>query len=263
MRTRNYVTGMNCSIGQPHWSAGLDAAHGAGWQRVEMWWPFSTPEPMRGEIDELTRHLRRNNQQLIAINLWAGDMAAGERGVLHREPLSPSHLDAVAFLCDATRTQLFNLVVGRGGDQVLDVQKERFCDAARWIAARTGGAVLAEPLSGMDDYPLRTVAEAREVHGDAESAGLLLDLYHLAARQTQQCGPGWLNDPTEMGRWFEAEVASPIKEQPPLHVQVADVPGRGEPGSGRLPLEDWVHRLRELGYAGDIMGEWTKLSGHE
>ncbi|HIW96611.1 MAG TPA: TIM barrel protein [Candidatus Corynebacterium gallistercoris] len=263
MRIHNYLTGVNCSIGWPHWSDGLDAARAEGWNRVELWWPFTTPEPARADIAELTAHLRRHDLQLVAMNMWAGDMAAGERGVLHREPLAQAHLDAVAFISDATRTQLFNLVVGRGGAQILDEQQERFAEAAQWITQRTGGQVLAEPLSGMDDYPIRTVAEAQALLQGAESGGLLLDLYHLAARHTDECGPGWLEDPTEMGRWFEAEVASPIKTTMPLHAQVADVPGRGEPGTGRLPLAKWAEALRALGYAGDVMGEWTKLSGHE
>jgi hypothetical protein len=34
------------------------------------------------------------------------------------------------------------------------------------------------------------------------------------------------------------------------HVQIADAPGRGEPGTGDLPLDDWLSRLERAGYPG-------------
>ncbi|HEY3479258.1 MAG TPA: TIM barrel protein, partial [Streptomyces sp.] len=38
------------------------------------------------------------------------------------------------------------------------------------------------------------------------------------------------------------------------HVQIADNPGRGAPGTGSLPLADLLTRLQKAGYAG-----WTGL----
>ena len=43
----------------------------------------------------------------------------------------------------------------------------------------------------------------------------------------------------------------------PVHVQIADFPGRGAPGTGEAPLRSWVERLRAAGYAGEVAGEWT------
>ena len=36
------------------------------------------------------------------------------------------------------------------------------------------------------------------------------------------------------------------------HIQVADAPGRNEPGTGELPLQRWIVRSRELGYTGCV-----------
>jgi hydroxypyruvate isomerase len=36
------------------------------------------------------------------------------------------------------------------------------------------------------------------------------------------------------------------------HIQIADAPGRGEPGTGDLPLGGWVQRSRDLGYEGHV-----------
>jgi hydroxypyruvate isomerase len=42
------------------------------------------------------------------------------------------------------------------------------------------------------------------------------------------------------------------------HVQIADNPGRGAPGTGELPLGDWVARSRQLGYGGYIGLEYKQ-----
>lgn len=36
------------------------------------------------------------------------------------------------------------------------------------------------------------------------------------------------------------------------HIQIADAPGRGAPGTGTLPIDAWVSRSQELGYSGYI-----------
>lgn len=87
---------------------------------------------------------------------------------------------------------------------------------------------MIEPLSGTEDYPVKSLADAARVPG-----ALLLDLYHLAAN-----GP--------------VDLAGVIPE----HVQIADSPGRGAPGTGELPLTEWVAQLRDSGYRGHIAGEW-------
>ena len=36
----------------------------------------------------------------------------------------------------------------------------------------------------------------------------------------------------------------------------ADAPGRGEPGSGELPLDDWLAAIAAGGYAGYVAAEY-------
>jgi hydroxypyruvate isomerase len=47
------------------------------------------------------------------------------------------------------------------------------------------------------------------------------------------------------------------------HVQIADVPGRHEPGTGTADLDGWVRRLRQLGYQGPIGLEYAPLDTHD
>ena len=112
--------------------------------------------------------------------------------------------------------------------------------AAAAAVSPIGGTVLVEPVSGADRYPLRTAAHALDViehvrscTGDSNLA-LLADFYHLAVNGD--------------------DVAAVIEKHAGEfgHIQIADNPGRGAPGSGELPLDAWIARSRELGYTGYI-----------
>ncbi|OFT86839.1 hypothetical protein [Corynebacterium sp. HMSC28B08] len=218
LSVHDLITAYNISIGYPHttvagWRRGVEAKEKhrptpSSPLRVEMWWPFDRPDPTEREIARLTSFLTSNNLQLIAMNLWAGDMAAGERGVLHREPLPASHIDAVARIHDLTGVSKFNLLVGRRGEDAdsWQVQCERFARAVVDVYRATGGKVLVENMSGIEDYPIKRVREAFELtwkvssflddrardesgfdwvdddsieQVESEGVGVLLDIYHF------------------------------------------------------------------------------------
>lgn len=221
------ITAMNCSIGRASLTEGLEAATTTD---VELWWPFPVPDPTDAEIDAVVGELRSRGLNLVALNMFGGDLAAGDRGILHERDMPAAHLDAVERFHQLTGVSRFNLLVGRGGAQLTARQVERFAAVAGDVDKRFGGVAMIEPISGAPDYPVKTLIDAAPLlnHG-----GLLLDLYHLA-----------VNDAVEL----EGVV--------PEHVQVADLPGRGAPGTGELPLEEWVGQLRANGYRGHIAGEW-------
>lgn len=219
------ITAMNCSIGRTSLTEGLDAATTTD---VELWWPFAVPDPTPEEIGNVVTELRKRNLTLVALNMFGGDLAAGDRGILHEQDMPTAHLDAIERFHDTTGVARFNLLVGRGGPQLTDQQVARFGALARDVDKRFGGVAMIEPLSGTEDYPVKSLADAARVPG-----ALLLDLYHLAAN-----GP--------------VDLAGVIPE----HVQIADSPGRGAPGTGELPLTEWVAQLRDSGYRGHIAGEW-------
>jgi hydroxypyruvate isomerase len=78
---------------------------------------------------------------------------------------------------------------------------------------------------------------ARE--GGASNVRLLADLYHLAVN----------GDDVPAVIAGDAELIG--------HVQVADAPGRGEPGTGELPLDGWLSDLQQAGYSGWVGLEYT------
>jgi hydroxypyruvate isomerase len=109
-------------------------------------------------------------------------------------------------------------------------------DAAR-AAAGIGATVFIEPVSGPKPYPLRRAADAAAVVDRARAAGagnvgILFDIYHLAANG---------DDIDRAIAAYASKVA---------HVQIADAPGRGEPGTGQLDLDGYLARLQQAGYAG-------------
>lgn len=113
------------------------------------------------------------------------------------------------------------------------------------LAAAAGVTLVAEPLNSLIDHPgyfLDSLPQAcgllREV--DHPSVRLLLDVYHMAV--------------------MHHDLLDRLADALPLvgHVHVADVPGRGEPGSGSLPWRQIVPALRR-GYQGPVGLEWWPM----
>lgn len=233
------------------------AAAAAGFAEVEVWWPFEDrPRPAADEVDAVVAAVQGAGVRLTAMNLYGGDAAAGERGVAAHPDRADDFLDALGVamhLARRTGTRLFNVPFGRRLPTVPDEDQDRAGLMALQHAARAvhelGGSIMIEPMSGMDDYPVSTTARAleliRQVRQDApaESVGLLLDAYHLLSSG---------EDPL---------VALTHAGSDLVHVQVADAPGRGEPGTGRADLVDFVAALGPSGYAGAVALEWIPTAG--
>ena len=75
---------------------------------------------------------------------------------------------------------------------------------------------------------------ARTEAAGVDNVKLLADFYHLAVN----------------GDDVAAVIENHAKDFG--HIQIADNPGRGAPGTGTLPLDQWIARSRELGYTGPI-----------
>jgi hydroxypyruvate isomerase len=243
---------VNCSILYPGRSTAeaLALVRRAGYSAVEFWWPFATATPSDAEVDEFTRAITTSGLDLVALNLFAGDMSAGDRGVLswpNYEDQFQSSVEVACRIQEATGCGVFNALYGRRRDGVSH-KVHRECAVANLEhacskVAAGGGTVVLEPLSGAPDYPLKTADQVMEVldavRPRTPNIGMLLDVYHL-----------WTNGD---------DVASAIARchSSVAHVQLADAPGRGAPGSGDLPLLGWVDDLRSRGYSGRIALEFV------
>ena len=222
---------------------------------MESWWPFGPAVPTDAEVGAFERAMRDAGVQLVALNGFAGDMAAGERGILSwpgREQEFLDNLDVLLGIGDRLGCRRFNLLYGSriedipGGAAAQDELALQNLTVAAQAARRAGAVVLLEPLSALPQYPLHTsgdvLAVLNQLPADcAGAARLLADLYHLRVNGADI--PAMLDRVhTRIG-----------------HVQVADVPGRHEPGTGTADLDGWVAVLRRLGYRGSIGLEYAPL----
>ncbi|GAB2618102.1 hydroxypyruvate isomerase family protein [Pseudactinotalea suaedae] len=227
------------------------AAAAAGFEHVEMWWPFAAPDPGDAEVDALLAAVQGAGVTLAGLNFYAGDMGAGERGVASL----PDRVDELAVstrtllrIAQATGCRFFNLLYGvrdeRWTPDEQDAHAVRSIRQAAEAVAEVGGTVLLEPLAiGLNgSYPLTTPSQIVDLLegplAEIDNVGLLYDLFHIGSN----------------GLDIVAE-ASPSANHI-AHVQVADSPGRGEPGSGGLPIDDALRALAAAGYRGLVACEY-------
>jgi len=220
-----------------------EVARVLGFTAVEFWWPFEVAVPSDIEVDQFVSSVREAELDLIGLNFFAGNMAAGDRGLVSwvgREQEFADSVDVAIDIATRLRCRTFNALYGNRIDGVDPAEQDELAlanlDLAATVAAGIGAQLVLEPLSGAERYPLLTAADAVEVIDKLgrENVTLLADLYHLAAN----------------GDDLDAVVA----EYTPRvgHVQIADVPGRGQPGSGSLDIEGYLEKLQAAGYDGHV-----------
>ncbi|PRX58439.1 hydroxypyruvate isomerase [Nonomuraea fuscirosea] len=217
------------------------AAAADGFTAVEFWWPWPVAVPDDREVDAFIAAVENAGVRLTGLNFFAGDMPGGDRGVVSWPGRSRELLDnipVVAAIGERLGCRAFNALYGNridGADAA--EQDELAAELLTACAKGVSGTVLLEPVSGAPRYPLLTAADAVAVLdrlGDVPNLGLLADFYHLAVNG---------DDVAAVIDRHAARIA---------HVQIADAPGRGAPGSGELPLRQWIDDVYAAGYDGYI-----------
>jgi hydroxypyruvate isomerase len=222
------------------------AAVAAGFDSVEFWWPFAESVPGDADVTVFERAVNDAGVQLTGLNFNAGNMPGGDRGLVSwtgRDAEFRDNIAVVAGIGERLGCKAFNALYGNRLDEHTpeaqdEVALANLVAAAEGVAA-IGGTVLLEPVSGAERYPLKTAQDALDVIGKVHAEGpqnlkLLADFYHLAVN----------------GDDVAAVIENHAKDFG--HIQIADNPGRGAPGTGELPLGEWISRSRQLGYQGPI-----------
>jgi hydroxypyruvate isomerase len=228
------------------------AARAAGFSAVEFWWPWpDQPVPPDREVEAFARAVEDAGVRLVGLNFFAGDPAGPDAGVLSvpaREREFRDNIDVAIALGERLGTQVFNALYGirvpgetAGRQDRLAAQNLALAAVA---AARIGATVLVEAVSGPKPYPLRTAADVltvidrvRREHGTTNLA-FLADLYHLAVN----------------GEDLSTVIATCAGRIG--HVQIADAPGRHQPGTGTLGLHRHLAALERAGYPGWVALEY-------
>ena len=229
------------------------AAAAAGFGAVEFWWPFDRPVPADRDVEAFVTAVSDAGVVLSGLNFDAGDMPGGERGILSdpaRSPAFADNVDVAVGIGERLGTTGFNALYGNRIPHVAPEDQDEL--AARNLAlagraaARIGAVALLEPVSGVAAYPLTTAADAIAVldRVGSDDVRLLLDVFHLAVNG---------DDPAAAIAAYADRIG---------HVQIADAPGRGEPGTGDLPIAALVEQVHAAGYRGHIGLEYKPVSAH-
>ncbi|KIF71061.1 hydroxypyruvate isomerase [Streptomyces sp. AcH 505] len=225
------------------------AAAAAGFTAVELWWPWTdTPTPPQAELDALKKALDDAGTQLVGLNFYAGQLPGPDRGALSvpgeesdrfRANIEVAAEFAASVGCTALNALYGNRIDGVDPELQDALALENLVLAAR-AADRVGATLLVEALNKPESprYPLVSAPSAVEVVDKVNAAtglgnaSFLLDLYHLSMNG---------EDLAEVVDRYAGKAG---------HVQIADNPGRGAPGTGALPLQELLDRLRDAGYRG-------------
>jgi hydroxypyruvate isomerase len=229
------------------------AARRAGFDAVEFWWPWPVAVPSDADVDAFVTAVRDAGVQLVGLNFFAGDMPGGDRGLVSwpaRSAEFRDNIDVTVGVGEQLGCRAFNALYGNRQDGVDPAEQdalaaENLALAAR-AARRIGGTVLVEPVSGAPAYPVLTAADALAAIDRAgeENVALLLDVYHLAVNGD------------------DVEKAIDTAAGRIGHVQIADAPGRGEPGTGTLDIDGHLRRIAATGYDGWVGLEY-KATGDD
>lgn len=218
-------------------------AAAAGFQAVEIQFPYDYPAAL---LAEAAQHA---GTQIVLINVPAGDLMAGGPGLACHPARQAEFAAALPQALHYARTlgvTLLNILPGR----VADGYSRDECEAtlaanlmhAADFFAGSGIRLCCEAINDLDmpGFLLRTPDEVATLLARVPAAdfALQIDLYH-AARMN-------LSIPDMLARHLLRTA----------HIQFADYPGRGAPGSGTLPLAEYFDFIEKNGYTGWLSAEY-------
>jgi len=235
------------------------AAASDGFHHVETWWPFPDTVPTDDELQRFCESLERAGVSLASINLAAGNPSDGDRGTLSHPDSAEEiarNVGCISKILHRTECRVVNAIFGNRVDGVpWPVQRQSGLERLVSVADRLSDMdvdVVVETLNAVDSprFPLTDIVDTVEVVRRANetstmgNVGLLVDTYHLAVHGV---------DPAAVVRAYPELVR---------HVQFADFPGRGKPGTGDLDFAAVAAALGEIGYTGFVGLEyWPNGSG--
>lgn len=228
----------------------FQAARRAGFEAVEFLSPYEhAPE-------EVARAARDAGVEVALFNMPMGDWARGDRGTAclpsRRTEFREGVAQAVAY-ARALGTPRLHAMAGvppPGADaaELRRTYLENLRFAGQALAAH-GMTLLVEGLNPRDvpGYYLVTSRQAFELMDEAAVPNLAYqyDVYHMQI--------------------VEGDLAPTLEKRLVRigHVQIADTPGRHEPGTGEINYRFLLRHLDRIGYRGLVGCEYRPLAGTE
>ena len=217
------------------------AAARAGFKAVEYQFPY------QWKAEDIAERVRAAGLQVVLHNLPAGDFARGERGIAALPGREREFREGVERAIDYARAvncPRLNCLAG-----LAPVDREHFAvlvDNVRFAARKLGAAGLSLTLEAINTrtvpgFFLSRSAQAIDVLNAAGEGNAFLqyDFFHMQI--------------------MEGDLAQTVERLLPRigHIQLADVPGRHEPGSGEVNFDFLLRHLDALGYSGWVGCEYN------
>ena len=227
------------------------AASEAGFRAVESWWP-TDPFAEGITADDIVRQAEKYDLETVLLNFAAGDMKAGDRGLAGDPARAAAFRANVPVAIDLARRLGCRKLNALAGNAISDPDRPAQVDVlaqsvafAADAAAAAGMDVMLEALNP-PEAPRYLLPGTDAVLDLIERVGrpnvaFQLDVYHVAMAG---------EDPIESIRRAGPRIG---------HVQLADMPGRHEPGTGELPFGAILDALDDAGYRGAIGLEFNPL----
>ncbi|MDL2401763.1 2-oxo-tetronate isomerase [Rhizobium mayense] len=224
------------------------AAARDGFKGLEYLGPYAEPK------EKVADALKINGLTQVLFNLPSGDWAGTERGIACLPDRVDEFRDGVAAALDyaaALDCKRLNVISGLvPKDADLETLERVLVDNLRYAAPRMADAgikLLIEPINlhDMPGFFLSTTDHAERILDKVGSDNLYIqyDFYHMQITQG------------DLVRTFER-----LKDRI-AHVQIADNPGRNEPGTGEINYGFILSELDRLGYDGWVGCEYRPKAG--
>lgn len=223
------------------------AAANAGFRGVEYLFPYDYDK------DDLKAELEKQELVQVLHNLPAGDWDGGERGIAclpDRVNEFQEGVGKVIEYADTLGCKQVNCLAGIAPDGTADsVLRETFVSNLKLASSeleKVGVTLLVEAINTRDipGFYLQTTAQALGIVAEVGSDNLKLqyDIYHMQI--------------------MEGDLTSTIEANLDmiLHMQLADNPGRNEPGTGEINYPFLFEAIDQMGYDGWIGCEYKPLT---
>lgn len=212
------------------------AAAASGFGAVEFQFPYEV------SADEIKSRLDTYGLDLVMFNLPAGNWAAGDRGlgsIWARRDEFARGLETALEYADVLHPNAMNLLAGISEEtdenDLALLQNTRLAAEA---LAEEGLMLLIEPINTHDipGFALPTAYAALDMIAEIDQPNVLLqlDVYHAITMD---------EDPLELLRDNVEQIG---------HIQIADVPGRHQPGTGSIDWSVFFRVLDTTEYQGAI-----------
>jgi len=227
----------------------ISAARLAGFEAVEIQFPYAET------IDNLLRAQQENQLPIVLINVPAGDLMSGGRGlacVLGKEAEFRQALAECKKYASQLQIPVVNVLAGRAAITDEEIAWRVLENNLRIAATELGDegiTVVVEAINNIDmaNFLLSTDEQMLELIDRLSFPNLAMqyDIYHMTMMGS---------NPVSFLKAHMARVG---------HIQFADVPGRGQPGTGGIDFQSIFQLISESQYSGWVGAEYNPVDSKE